>query len=287
MPAAGWAKTLEQVELLAQVPVITEITIGSFTVEARAENSGNIFGQIDEGGSSLNSLGLPNGGIKYLRRILRKMIDVAHGSGKKLRLSVAGFTLPEFVELAQIANEFHVDALELNFGCPNVWKDGKQKVITAFSPNLIEVTIAEIMKRINKRIEIAVKLSPYSNPATLNEVAHVITKIQQPITVVTSNTFPNALAFNDSGSQLISVGEGLAGLSGNAMKPIALGQVKQFRKLLPDMCPILGVSGISSGKDARDFLIAGASGIQIGTAFFSDENPRIFENIVSELADLP
>ena len=107
-----------------------------------------------------------------------------------------------------------------------------------------------------------VKLSPYSDPGLLKEVAEVINEAPPPVAaVVTCNTFPNAYA----GKGAISPMGGLAGLSGPALKPIALGQVVQFRKHLKEEIDVIGVGGITTGNDAVDFFEAGAKAVQCTT----------------------
>ena len=80
-------------------------------------------------------------------------------------------------------------------------------------------------------------------------------------------------------------GNGLAGLGGRALKPVALGHVRQLRSLLPGRVAVVGVGGVFCGRDATDFFRAGASGVQVGTACYA-YGPGVFQDIVSEFLDL-
>lgn len=95
----------------------------------------------------------------------------------------------------------------------------------------------------------------------------------QPLAVVTCNTFPLAYA----GEKSITAQGGFAGLSGLAMKPIALGQVRQFRQHLDERIAVIGVGGITTGDDIVDFLEAGAVGVEITSLAHWAGDPRSFQ----------
>jgi dihydroorotate dehydrogenase (fumarate) len=181
----------------------------------------------------------------------------------------------------------HVDD-EINLGCPNVRSEGVQKPIFAFDPDLIDEVLL-IAHRVSGTLgepEIAVKLSPYSDPFFLARIAGVLkTRLHEYMKLVTCNTFPNAYGFKCKNAKpIIEANDGYAGLAGHAMKHIALGQVRQFSKFLPAIT-IVGVGGISGGSDLRDMELAGAKEAQVGTAFFT-HGPRAFQRIASEYVDM-
>ncbi len=280
MNAAGTCKTLEDVEKLARSS-ISAIVVGSITLASRMGNEGNVFwpGPI----YSQNSLGMPNRGRDYYQDTLPRMVEVAHGAGKALILNVAGFSHIEYGELAALAHEAGVDIIELNLGCPNVWDDGQQKKIASFDPFGIAAIMAEVERKVPDDRPVGVKLSPYSDPGMLAEVADTIKDL--PIRyVATCNTFPNSLVLDENGKSVIDVG--LAGLSGPAMKPVGLGQVKQLRQLLPDSVELVGVGGITKGRDVWEYQQVGASAVQVATAYWnSNENPGVFGDILSDYID--
>lgn len=285
MNAAGTCKTLADVERLAQT-ASAAIVVGSITVEPREGNSGNVYHC--EESFSVNALGLPNPGLPYYETHLPRMVRVAHDSGKPLIVSVAGFSPKEYCALAMRAYAAEADLVELNLGCPNVWHDGRQKRIASFDMELV-ASIAELARAcLGDGARFTIKLSPFSDPAGLSEVASC--PAFQGRTdhrcdgVVCCNTFPNACAVDDAGAPRISTVGGLAGFAGRAYKPIAIGQVRQLRAHLPADMPIIGVGGIWTGADVRDFLVAGASAVQIGTAYL-ERGPQIFGTILAQLLD--
>jgi dihydroorotate dehydrogenase (fumarate) len=285
--AAGDCKTLEQVQELARAP-LDAVTLGSILHQNRPGNEGETFWLCDEpkaeGSWALNSRGLPCPGKFYYdgERKLGAMWNALNDTGKQFRISIAGFSPEDYEKTAAMAAGL-ADELEINLGCPNVWGEGGQKPIASFDLDLTKEIVNRV-HRLRPLLPLAVKLSPYSDPLMLARMAELIKTL--PVqAVVTCNTFPNALAFRKNGKQAISVGAGLAGLSGPALKPIALGQVRQFRDLLPSEIKVVGVGGIRSGQDVLDFVRAGADSVQVGTHWMH-YGAKVFGEIMSEYADL-
>lgn len=286
MNGGGVAKNLEDVRQLAKMPV-SAVTLGSITFHPKAGNEGNVFEPRHENGYALNSLGLPNPGMLETVKAIDLMIAAVVNAGKRLIVNVAGFNPQEYgvIADAMVTNGAHM--AELNGGCPNIWgPDGKQKRIPSFDPEMIDRILTDVTQRLTEAAPIMLKLSPYSDPGLLAEVAEVIASKPVVKAVVCSNTFPNALDLRTNGRPSIDspqVPDGLAGLSGGAMKPIALGQVRQFRRLLPDRIAIIGSGGVSSGRDMLDYLQAGAVAVQCTTAYLG--NSHIFGKILAEYVD--
>lgn len=292
MNAAGWCKDVATVKKLAKTPV-TEIAVGSITVGERAGNTGTVFWESPARSYALNSLGLPNPGIEKFLAMLPEMRAIAHDAGKRLRVSIAGFDPNEYVTLARMVRPF-ADTTELNLGCPNVWSEGTQKVIVSHEPKLMKDILSAIsaMLRIEWSLpwhHIAVKLSPYSDPRMMGSVIELLSSdIGKSVVaeVVTCNTFPNCYGFEADGKSAITPAYGFAGLSGTALKGIALGQVRMFANGLQHLgVDVIGVGGISSGLDVLDMYRAGARGVQIGTHYFS-RGEKVFQEIIGEYADL-
>ncbi len=283
MNAAGTCKLTEHVRKLAR-SASAAVVLGSITVESRSGNSGNVFWRNEC--FSLNSLGLPNPGKEYYRRELPLISAICHDQGKPLIVSVAGFSSKEYGILAEVALEGGADLIELNLGCPNVWDEGKQKRIACFDLELVEeILFQEVLGRIVNSGVIGVKVSPFSDPMQLEEFARFLAKHNLTQFFLTAvNTFPNALAIDEVGIQRITPAEGLAGLAGPALKPIALGQIRQYRNILTPEIQIAGAGGVQSGQDMRDFQRVGAAVIQMNTAYGEDE--RVFERVLSEYVEL-
>ena len=283
--AAGTCKSVEDVAELARCAVAA-ITVGSITVAARAGNGGATYHSDD--GYSLNALGLPNRGLGYYRARLPEMVRLAHAAGKPLVVSIAGFAVEEYAEAAATVAAAGVDLLELNLACPNVWDGGAQKRIACFDPGQTAAICAAVGEALTTTpVPYGVKISPFSDPAALAGLAEVLAKAAAdgggPRYVCTSNTFPNALAFDDAGRAVIGVE--LAGLAGPALRPVALGQIRQLRQLLPATIELVGAGGVTTGRDVADFLRAGASAVQLATAFWNREgDPAVFGDIAADWA---
>ena len=260
--ACAVAKTMDDVKAYAKTSA-GAILIGSITVQPRDGNAEPRW-YVGEG-YALNSFGMPNGGLEHYRKELPAMIDVAHESGKKLFLDIAGFNTQDYVDLAKMADEVGVDILELNLGCPNIRVDGEQKPIVSFDREAMVEIIDAVAAVTN--IPIVLKLSPYSNPAELKAVAELINACGKVAGVSTMNTMPNGYMSKD-GKPVISMT--FAGVSGKAIQPIALGQVKQFRDALNPDIVVIGVGGIESKADVDLFLGAGASMVQAATLVVRD-----------------
>ena len=136
------------------------VVAGSISVKPRAKNIGQGYWRHKEKFYSLNSYGMPNGGIAYFKEKLPLMVAMAHGQDKPLVANVVGFSTEEFIQLIKLAEDDNADIVELNFGCPNVWEEnGEQKLILSYHPDLMKETLSQI-KTNNPSIKIAVKLSP-------------------------------------------------------------------------------------------------------------------------------
>src|SRR3989344_4134259 len=280
MNAAGTCKMLEDVKELSR-SATAAVMVGSITVEPRTGNAGDVYwaGPM----FSLNSLGLPNRGAPYYREVLPEMVAVAHGEGKPLFVSVAGFSPEEYTDLAELAFRGGADLVGLNLGCSNVWQGSGQKRIACFDPALVAEVLRLVEERVGADAKVSVKISPFSDPFALAEVAQVIGASKVAKAVTTVNTFPNAFSYNGTKPR-IAPGGGLAGLAGPAMKQIGLGQVRQLRSLLPEHIQIIGVGGITRGLDIREYLDSGAVATQVATAYL-DQHEKVFFSLLDQLLE--
>lgn len=266
--AAGTVKYLKQAQTLARAPV-SEVVIGSYTWEPRQGKSGNVYHT--EPGVALNALGLPNPGGQWL---------YAHGAeflalDKPVVVSIAGFNVKEYISLAVAAS--WASAVEVNLGCPNVWTDNEQHRIGSFNSKYMRQVLDGVAGVIGADTDLRVKLSPYSDPFLLSEIAALI-DIHEVDAIVASNSFPNGWL---PGALDGSYG----GVSGAAMKAIVLGQVGQFRSACG--VPVIAAGGVRSGMDLMHYEAAGASAVQVASRYLdSDEDPDIFVNILSQAANL-
>lgn len=239
MNAAGTVKLAEQAVRLAQTPVAA-VMMGSYTLTPRTGYGGQVYYAGD--GFTLNRLGMPNLGIAYLELVAPTVKDAL--GDRPLFVSVAGFGLDDFLALIASVPEC-VDHIEVNLGHPNAGKP-----IAGFDVDLI----SEVL---DCGRPVGLKLPPYSDPGLLFEVAGVVTGRATFLTLC--NAFAN-------GWHPDALGEAYGGLSGAAVKPIVLGQVRQFHTLLPDM-PIIAAGGFRRVADWPDYSEAGAIAVQVASRF--------------------
>jgi dihydroorotate dehydrogenase (NAD+) catalytic subunit len=221
-------------------------------------------------GGMLNSIGLPNPG---LAEFAETTLPAVRALGRPLVVSIGGFEHGDY-ELAcrRLDGEPGIVALELNVSCPNV-KSG----CISIGSDAAESEAVVRLCRAATRLPLWVKLSP--NVADLAAIACAAERGGADALVLT-NTL-RALAIEHRTLQPL-LGGGTGGLSGPALKPVALAAVHTCREACG--LPIVGVGGIAGGWDALEFLAAGASAVQVGTAAFRE--PLLARRIRDELATL-
>lgn len=287
----GTCKTIEDVKRFIKT-AIGAIEIGSITEVERGGNEGNTFhpGR----GYTLNSLGLPNPGRKYYKENLPLMVQMIHEADKTAIVNVVGFSKEEYASLTMLAFECKADFVVLNFGCPNVYVDKVQKGILSYDLDAIKKTTIHVLSENNKKAcegRIGIKLSPISDPQHLSNVANFLnTLLEVPLQanfgyigfVTSQNTIPNCYDEDNMQSPVISPAGGLSGMAGGAVLPIALGQVKQLRKLLNPAIKIIGVGGVTAGVDVEKMMHVGADFVQMVSVYYATEDISIFNQIAGE-----
>ncbi len=217
----------------------------------------------------LNSIGLDNDGIDAF---LDKHLDYLLGLGTAVIVNIAGHNIAEFGVMAKKLNPFkQIAAVELNISCPNV----SGGIDFASNPKMTAQVVNEVRAACD--LPIIAKLTP--NVTSVVEIATAAAEAgADAVTLV--NTF-QGMAVNWHKRKPI-LGNVLGGLSGPAIKPLALRIVHQVSRAVK--IPIIGVGGIQSIDDVMDFLVTGASAVQIGTANFYD--PTLACRLVDELAEV-
>lgn len=264
MNAAGMIKTAGEAATYYGLPV-QAIMLGSYTLEERVGNPGCTYYYQSRRGS-VNSVGLPSPKMDDWAKIVEQ---VKTESGMEVRVSVAGFSPEEFGVMTEAAFAAGSDRVELNMGCPNVISDGVRKPIPSYNPDLLGEGIAagvEAARKFDKKVD--VKLSPILDSLLMVRVAGVLNSFAAFIgAAVSMNTVPNALAVDRNGLSVIGSPDGRAGMAGEAVKWLALGQVAQLGELLTDEIGLVGVGGIQTGTDMRDMLmLPKVESVQAGTA---------------------
>lgn len=215
----------------------------------------------------LNSIGLENPGVEsFISDTLPKMrkIDTV------IMANLGGNNLEEYVEGAQLLADTQVDMIELNISCPNVKAGGMAFGMECQSAALITREIKKVAKQ-----PVMVKLSPNA-PSVADIARSCADNGADAVSLV--NTFQGmAIDLKKRKAVFDNV---YAGLSGPAIKPIALRMVHQVSKAVS--IPVVGLGGIQSWQDAVEFIMAGAAAVQIGTGNFP--NPMLGKELVEGLA---
>lgn len=209
----------------------------------------------------LNSVGLQNKGVDYFISDIYPRIKEYDSH---IIVNVSGSTIDEYVEVSEKLNELDkIPAIELNISCPNVKEGGM--VFGTHCPSAIEVT-REVRKAFTKTL--IVKLSP--NVTSIQEFAKAVEGAgADSISLI--NTLLGIAINAETRKPILSTVTG--GLSGPAVKPVALRLVWQAYHAVK--IPIIGMGGIMNATDAIEFMLAGSTAIQIGTANFIDPTVSI------------
>ncbi len=293
MLAAGMCKSLDM-ELVQRAAYGADAIVpGSITPLARTGNNGNCEDLLSDSLFGLNSWGMPNSGVESDIFEAGKEGPCYNGSPTAI-VSVAGFCAQDYLEMFTKLAKWG-DGIELNFGCPNIRDDGKQHKIASFDPQYLFEVLDLLFREtvgLNTKV-LGVKLSPYSDPGLLKEVASILGYFRYPDGnsfldyVASCNAFPNGLGFDQNGKPRISTVEAgdQGGVSGEALKPISLGNAAQLRRVLPEEIAVLRVGGVSTGRDVWESYQVGCAGVQIATAY-AKEGPQVFTRIRKELVDI-
>lgn len=225
------------------------ISLKGLTLE---ERQGNDSPRIAETyGGIINSVGLQNPG---LQNFLKSYLPSLEKEGTVLISNIAGNTVEEYCEMAKTLSETNVSMIELNISCPNVKMGG---VAFGVIPQEVEKIVKQV-KAVCKK-PLIVKLTPNVSEIADNAKA---AEAGGADAVSLINTF-KAMAIDHKTRKPI-LANVIGGLSGRAIKPIALRMVYECYKAIK--IPIVGMGGISNANDAIEFMLAGASAIQVGTA---------------------
>jgi len=211
----------------------------------------------------INAMGLPNPGIsEYVSEIrhAKTVLTVP------LIVSVYGFSAEEYAKVAKAAVEAGADAIELNVSCPHVKDTGSE---IGQNPKLLAATVKKVKAAVHKPV--VVKLSP--NVTDITETAKAA--VEAGADALTAINTVRAMAINVETAQPI-LSNKRGGLSGPALKPIALRCVYDLYETVKT--PIIGCGGITDWRDAVEFLLAGASAVQVGTAI-ALKDPAVFKAI--------
>lgn len=206
----------------------------------------------------LNAIGLQNPGVHYVVNHILPELDF---SETRYIANVSGSTVEEYVEVTRCFDDSPIDAIEINISCPNVKEGG---VAFGNDPDM-SARVVEACRKVTRK-PLITKLSP--NQTSIEENARRCIEAGTDAFAVINTLMGMAI---DVEQRTPLLGNIQGGLSGPAIKPIALLKVRQVYQVCQQHhIPIIGQGGIASSEDALEFLIAGATTVGIGTALFYD-----------------
>lgn len=265
MPASGCFGP----ELADLVPVhrLGAVVTKTVFAQARPGNRAHRLGESAHG--MLNSVGIPSRGA---REFARSGLPAYQRLGTPVVVSIGGLSEGEYFDVAEGLSGAEHTAVEVNVSCPNLEHGGRT---LGSDVSAVRRVVAGVVAR--TRVPVLVKLSP--DLASIDAAARAA-EDAGAAAVTVCNSFPSLAVAPET--RRATLGNGTGGLSGPAIKPLALRLVWQAAQAVA--IPVVGCGGIGSARDVAEFLVAGASAVQIGTANFA--RPFVMTEIVRELPAL-
>ncbi|MDG4943746.1 dihydroorotate dehydrogenase [Staphylococcus agnetis] len=268
MPASGCFAFGAEYSQFYSLSDLGAIMIKAATKEARFGNETPRVAETDSG--MINAIGLQNPGVHH---ILEHELKALEAYDVPIIANVAGSTEEDYVYVAShISKAPNVKALELNISCPNVKEGGMQFGV---DPE-VAASLTRKVKAVSE-VPVYVKLSP--NVTNIVDMAKAIGQYADGLTMI--NTLVGLRIDHKTGRPIIS--NVIGGLSGPAIKPVALRMVYEVRKAMPTI-PIIAMGGIQNAQDVIDYISVGADAIAVGTANF--QNPSVCKEIIDALPNL-
>ncbi|MEE8379323.1 MAG: dihydroorotate dehydrogenase [Gammaproteobacteria bacterium] len=222
-------------------------------------------------GGMLNAIGLQNPGTRHVIDEILPQLDFEE---TRFIANISGSTIEEYAEVARLFDDSDIDAMEINISCPNVKEGG---VTFGNDPDMSARVVEACRKQTDKPL--ITKLSP--NQTDIQENARRCIEAGTDGFAVINTLMGMAI---DTESRVPIIGNNQGGLSGPAIKPIALLKTHQVYQVCKGHgIPIIGQGGITTANDAIEILIAGASAVGVGTALFYD--PLVCKTINDGIVD--
>lgn len=263
LTASGTCGFGKEIEDFVDLTSLGGVVMKGTTLNPR---EGNPYPRMAETPSGmLNAVGLQNKGVdNFVKNIYPGIKDI----DTNFIVNVNGSTIEEYIAVTERINELDkIPAIELNISCPNVKEGGMAFGVSCPAAEAVVKAVREVYNK-----TLIVKLSP--NVTSITEIAKAC-EAQGADSVSLINTLLGMAVNAETRKPVLSTVTG--GLSGPAVKPIALRMVWQVYNAVK--VPVIGMGGIMNATDAIEFMLAGASAVQIGTGIFKD--PDIFSKTIA------
>jgi dihydroorotate dehydrogenase (NAD+) catalytic subunit len=262
LTASGCAAAGRELDQFFDITAIGAVVTKSIMLNPRSGRPTPRMAETPSG--MLNSIGLQGPGIDaFLDRDLAWL----HDRGARVVVSIAGGTVDEYAKLSQrLRHVKDLVAIEVNISCPNVEDRGQ---VFACDRDSASAVVSAVRRNSDPRVPVLAKLSP--------DVTDIVTIAESCVDAganglsVINTTLGMVI---DTGTMRPALAGITGGLSGPAIRPIAVRCVWQIRQALPEI-PILGMGGIRTGLDALEFVLAGAQAVSVGTVVFNDPSAPI------------
>ena len=230
---------------------------------------------------SINSMGLPNQGFQYY-------IDSANAISKPYLISVNGLTLEDTkLIITNILQSNKINGIEINLSCPNIIGKGQ----LAYDLVEMERYLSEIFLIINQYsfpFLVGLKLPPYFDLHWYPQITNIIKKFNVHYITCVNSIGNGLLVDSETESTVIKPKGGMGGIGGQYIKPIGLSNVRNFYLEFQKQnikIDVIGCGGIETGEDIFEYILCGASAVQIGTQFYR-EGVKCFSRLQQELKDI-
>ena len=267
--ASGCAGSGKELAQFFSLDELGAVVTKSISVRARSGRPTPRMAETPSG--MLNSIGLQGPGID---QFLEVDIPWLASHGARVIVSISGESVDEYASLARrLRNVPNIFGIEVNISCPNVENRG---LVFACDPIASRDVVQAVRRNLGSESPIIVKLSP--DVTDIVEIAKVVVEAGADGLALINTVLGMVIDIDTMRPKLAGK---TGGLSGPAIRPIAVRAIYQVHAALPKV-PILGMGGVTSGRDALELVLAGASGISIGTATFG--NPTAAMKVKNELA---
>jgi dihydroorotate dehydrogenase (NAD+) catalytic subunit len=271
LTASGCAGSGKELSQFFSLTEIGAIVTKSIMLKPRSGRATPRMAETPSG--MLNSIGLQGPGIDLF---LENDIPWLQSQGARIIVSIAGETVDDYAVLARRVRALpNVVGIEVNISCPNVENRG---MVFACQPDTARAAIENVRRNIGSDLPIIAKLSPDVTDIAL--IAKEVTSAGADGLALINTVLGMVIDINSMRPKLA---QKTGGLSGPAIRPIAVRAIYQVHAALPKI-PIIGMGGVANGSDAFELVLAGASAISVGTATFG--NPTAVLKVKDELQDL-